>query len=130
MSGAVSELTLAHCLACRARSLPSDGPCPRCGSSEIELYAAPSEGVVLAATELVNPASGWASPHPLLLVELTDSVVALAVAQEPLAAVGSTVEVRREGDVYRARSIRPARERGEGESPRAGSADASFEPPR
>jgi uncharacterized OB-fold protein len=61
----------------------------------------PPLGTVLAATELMNPASGWSSPHRLALVELTESVRLLGIVDGPLPVIGDTVGVRREGMLYR-----------------------------
>jgi hypothetical protein len=58
---------------------------------------------VLAATELLYPAAGWAAPHRLVLVELTDGVRVLAIGEGTLPAPGALVEVERDHDVYRAR---------------------------
>jgi uncharacterized OB-fold protein len=133
VSAGHETIDLSLCRACQARYLPTDGPCPRCGASDSQLYLSPALGVVLAATELVHPAAGWESPHCLALVELSEAVRLLAIVEGPLPSVGAVVAVRRDGEVYRARGEPPlpARsERGEGESPRAGSTVPSFEPPR
>jgi hypothetical protein len=97
------------------------------------VYAAPALGRVLAATELVHPAAGWEPPHLLAFVELPDAVRLLAIVDGSLPAVGAVVAVRRDGEIYRARTepeVPADPGRGEGESPRAGSPGASFEPPR
>jgi uncharacterized OB-fold protein len=133
MSAAVDGLELSHCASCQRRFPPTDGPCPHCGSSEVQSFSGPGVGTVLSSTELVHPAAGWESPHRLALVELPQSVRLLVVVEGSLPGPGATVSVHRDGEVYRARSRPegdPARERGEGESPRAGSSDPSFEPPR
>ena len=127
------SIRLDRCGSCQARFLPADGPCPRCGSTDVHSYDGPGLGRVIAATELVSPAEGWASPHVLAIVELPDAVRLLAIVDGSLPAVGSVVSVRREGETYRART-EPVQsggpKRGEGDSPRAGSAGPSFEPPR
>jgi uncharacterized OB-fold protein len=126
-------IELSRCLSCQARYLPSDGPCPRCGSSDSQLYLSPALGVVLAATELVHPAAGWEAPHRLALVELPEAVRLLAIVEGALPSAGAVVVVRRDGELYRARTEPVAftrAERGEGESPRVGSTGPSFEPPR
>jgi hypothetical protein len=133
MSANTETIELSRCLSCHARFLPSDGPCPRCGSSESQLYLSPALGVVLAATELVHPAAGWESPHRLALVELPEAVRLLAIVEGALPSAGAVVSVRRDGPLYRARTEPGASarvERGEGESPRVGSTEPSFEPPR
>lgn len=133
MSAGAETVELARCGACQSRFLPTDGPCPRCGSEDCELYSAPALGKVLASTELVHPAAGWDSPHLLAFVELPDAVRLLAIIEGALPAIGAVVVVRREGEIYRART-EPGRPepsgRGEGESPRVRSAGPSFEPPR
>ena len=100
---AAPNLDLARCEACHSRFLPSDGPCPRCGSLRCVPYSASPVGKVLAATELQYPAAGWTAPHRLVLVELTDAVRVLAIGEGPLPAPGTLVEVSRDNDVYRAR---------------------------
>lgn len=133
MMANAETVELSRCLSCQARYLPTDDPCPRCGSSRSELYLSPAIGVVLAATELVHPATGWESPHRLALVELPESVRLFAIVEGGLPSAGAVVVVRRDGELYRARTepVAPARPgRGEGESPRAESTAPSFEPPR
>jgi uncharacterized OB-fold protein len=133
MSAAGDSVELSRCAACETRYLPTDGPCPHCGSTKTESYRTPAIGTVLAATELANPASGWTSPHRLALVELADAVRVLAILEDGPAVVGTVVAVHRDGEVYRARTqptTPTVAERGEGESPRLGAADPSFEPPR
>ena len=98
-----SPLELVRCEACHSRFLPSDGPCPKCGSLDCVLFSTSPVGKVLAATELLYPATGWTAPHRLVLVELTDAVRVLAIGEGPLPAPGSLVEVHRDHDVYRAR---------------------------
>ena len=104
MSSPAETLELSRCESCRARFLPTDGACPRCGSSDVRPYSAPSLGIVLAATELTAPAEGWHSPHRLALVEMPEAVRLLAIVEGPLPASRTVVSVRREGAVYRART--------------------------
>jgi len=98
------ELALTRCLSCHARFLPRDGPCPKCASTECAPYSVAPVGRVLAATELHYPPTGWHSPHRLALVEAADAVRLLAVVEGPLPTAGALVEVRQDGDLYRARS--------------------------
>ena len=100
---ATMGLELARCEACHTRFLPSDGPCPKCGSRDWVPYSTSAVGKVLVATELLYPATGWTAPHPLLLVELSDGVRVLAIGEGSLPSPGALVEVRRDHDVYRAR---------------------------
>jgi uncharacterized OB-fold protein len=104
MIGGEATIELRRCDACQSRFLPTDGACPRCGSTAVRPYSAPAVGTVLAATELTAPAPGWTSPHRLALVELAESVRLLAVVDDALPAAGDAVTVRKEKDVYRARS--------------------------
>lgn len=97
-------LELSRCETCRSRFLPTDGPCPRCGSVDVRAYSAPALGAVLASTELTTPAEGWPAPHRLALVELPESVRLLAIVDGSLPAPGTVVSVRRDGGVYRARA--------------------------
>ena len=106
MSSAAT-IVLSRCTSCHARFLPNDGPCPRCGSSDCSPYSASAFGNVLAATELQYPASGWHAPHRLALVEVADAVRVLAIVEGGLPLPGDLVEVRRDGDVYRARAEPP-----------------------
>lgn len=96
-------IELTRCQACHTRFLPTDGPCPKCGSSDCVPYPVSAVGKVLAATELHYPASGWHAPHRLALVELTDAVRVLAIVEGSLPVAGALVEVRRDGDVYKGR---------------------------
>ena len=98
-----NTLELRLCRSCHHRFLPSDGPCPKCGSSDLAPFSVSGVGKVLAATELHYPASGWESPHRLALVELADSVRVLTVVDGPVPTPGTLVEVQRDGDLYRAR---------------------------
>jgi len=104
MSAPVEGLELSRCSSCQARFLPTDGPCPRCGSTESQPYGIPPLGKVLCATELVHPAAGWESPHRLAFAEFPESVRVLVVIEGDLPAVGSAVTARRDGEIYRARS--------------------------
>ena len=103
MTGEEGTLELSRCLSCEYRYAPSDSPCPHCGSGQHESFRAPALGKVLAATELVNPAEGWSSPHRLALVEVSDSVRLLAIVEGPLPTFGALVSLRKDGEVYRAR---------------------------
>jgi uncharacterized OB-fold protein len=131
MTNPAATLVLSRCTVCGTRSVPIDGPCPKCGSVRTEPYPVPDTGRVVAATELANPAPGWTAPHRLVLLEVADGVRLLAVTEGALPAVGETVSVQLDGDVYRLRRGRSAAgERGEGESPRTRHRGPSFEPPR
>ncbi len=132
MSAPSELLELFRCGSCQVSYLPTDGPCPHCGATARERHTVPALGTVLAATELLSPATGWPSPHRLALVELPGSVRLLAIVEGELPSVGAVVSVRRDGAIYRAGSEPAAAgiERGEGESPRVGATDPSFEPPR
>jgi len=99
-----ATIELTRCTSCHGQFLPTDGPCPRCGSSDSSPYSAPAVGNVLAATELHYPATGWHAPHRLALVEVADAVRVLAIMDGGLPLPGDLVEVRRDGDVYRAHS--------------------------
>ncbi|HEY6238210.1 MAG TPA: hypothetical protein VIZ68_03370 [Thermoplasmata archaeon] len=94
-------LLVARCASCHGRFLPRPGPCPRCGSREVAPFAIPPAGRVLAAVELMSPSAGWTSPHRLALVQLAQSVRVLALAPEPLPAVGAEVTIERDGEKYR-----------------------------
>jgi len=98
-----TTIELTRCEACHNRFLPTDGPCPKCGSTDCVPYPTSAVGKVLAATELHYPASGWQAPHRLALIELTDAVRVLAIVEERLPVPGALVEVRRDGDVYMGR---------------------------
>ncbi len=104
MSADGEALELSRCAGCGARFLPTDGSCPRCGSTDVHPYRAPSLGTVLAATEMTSPAEGWHAPHRLALVELAESVRLFAIVDGELPTAGDVVAVRREGEVYRART--------------------------
>jgi uncharacterized OB-fold protein len=103
-----TTLELVRCRSCKTRFLPTDGPCPKCGSSDCAPYVTSAVGKVLAATEMHYPASGWHAPHRLALIELSDAVRVLAIVEDALPVAGALVEVRHEGAVYRARP-EPAR---------------------
>jgi uncharacterized OB-fold protein len=93
-------ILLARCEACHGRSLPTEGPCPRCGGRTLTQYEVLAEGKVLAATALESPAEGWTAPHRLALIEVADSVRLLATVEGELPGIGATVTVRSEGPVY------------------------------
>jgi uncharacterized OB-fold protein len=95
-------LVLSRCESCRSRFLPTDGPCPRCGSLDVRAYTAPALGAVLAATELTTPAEGWKAPHRLALIEVPESVRLIAIVDGPLPTVGDVVSIRHDAGVYRA----------------------------
>lgn len=65
---------------------------------------------MLASTELQNPSAGWASPHRLVLVELSDAIRVLALGVGPLPSAGSTVSIERDGEKYLVRT-EPAADR-------------------
>jgi uncharacterized OB-fold protein len=112
-------LELVRCESCHAQFVPTDGPCPRCASTATRPVRAPAIGTVVAATDLLAPAPGWSAPHPLLLVELAETVRLLAIGDRPALARGTVVAVRWDGTVYRATPDPAARrKRGEGESPK------------
>lgn len=118
MSEPVGTIELTRCGACQAEFLPTDGPCPRCGSTDGHPFPSPASGRVLAATELVHPAHGWESPHRLALVELPGAVRLIAIVDGSLPQLEAIVSVRREGEVYRARAE-------PGASPPGGSSDGT-----
>lgn len=101
MTSSSEVLELSRCEACRSRFLPIDGPCPRCGSTDVRPYSSPALGTVLAATELTTPSEGWPSPHRLALVEMPETVRLLAIVDGPLPAPGALVAVRRDAGIYR-----------------------------
>ncbi len=103
------ELLVSRCGSCTVRYLPRAGPCPHCGASNPVPYPIPSEGVVLAATELLSPSQGWTAPHRLALVELAESVRVLAVVRGPLPEAGGRVAVTRDGEIYLAETDVPTR---------------------
>jgi uncharacterized OB-fold protein len=98
---ASATLEMSRCASCHAEFLPRPGPCPRCGSLQIEPIALPARGTVRAATELSAPATGWNSPHRLALVEIAEGIRLLCVASGSLPEVGATVRVVRDGAIYR-----------------------------
>jgi uncharacterized OB-fold protein len=97
-------LEISRCDACQNRFLPTDGPCPRCGSQEVRSYSSSPLGTVLAATELTSPAEGWPAHHRIALIELPEAVRVIAIVDASLPAVGTVVAVRRDGKVFRARN--------------------------
>jgi uncharacterized OB-fold protein len=104
VTATTETIELSRCETCSGRFLPTDGACPRCGATNVRSYDAPALGTVLAATELTSPAEGWPSPHRLALVEMPEAVRLLAIVDGSLPATGTIVSVRREGEVYRART--------------------------
>lgn len=104
MSEDVETIELSRCETCRTRFLPTEGACPKCGSTDVRAYASPALGTVLAATEMTSPAEGWPSPHRLALVEMPESVRLFAIVEGALPAAGTVVSIRREGEIYRART--------------------------
>lgn len=128
---AATPLALSRCEACHTRFLPSDSPCPKCGSTRVHPYPVPDHGRAIAATELSAPAPGWAAPHRLVLAEVADGVRVLAVVDGALPSPGDPLRIALDGATYRARPAAASpRERGEGESPKARRAGPPFEPPR
>jgi uncharacterized OB-fold protein len=101
-------LLVSRCESCTLRYLPRAGPCPRCGASRPLPLSIPPDGVVLAATELSNPAAGWPTPHRIALVELAESVRLLAIIEGGMPANGTSVVVSHEGEAYHARVAPPA----------------------
>jgi uncharacterized OB-fold protein len=93
-------LPIVRCEHCHGRFLPHAGLCPRCGSSELVAGEIPAQGVVLASTELLAPASGWTAPHRLAIIEGGESVRILAVVRGSLPAPGAVVSIARVGDRY------------------------------
>lgn len=131
MTSSVATLVLTRCEECHLRFLPTDSPCPKCASLRTQPYPVPDLGRVTAVTELANPAPGWTAPHRLALLEVADGVRVLAVVAGPLPAIGETVHVHRDGEIYRIRGAPAAAEgRGEGDFPKARRRGPSFEPPR
>jgi hypothetical protein len=131
MTKPTMTLVLSRCEACHTRFLPSDSPCPKCGSLRTQPYPVPDVGRAVAATELSNAAPGWTAPHRLVLAEVADGVRVLAVVDGPLPSPGEGLHIHLDGEVYHARgSQAPPGERGEGESPKARRHGPSFEPPR
>ncbi len=98
---ALPDLAISRCASCHGRFLPRPRPCPRCGSSDVQPEAVPPNGEVLAATEILAPATGFDAPHRIALVGLAEDVRVLAEVRGPqLPKVGSVVAVRAEGDRY------------------------------
>ena len=104
MSAPSETIELSRCEACQTRFLPTDGACPKCGSTNVHPYRVPAIGTLLASTELSAPAPGWTAPHRLALVEMADTVRLLAVVRGGLPGPGALVAVSKDGDVYRARA--------------------------
>ena len=96
-------LLISRCANCHGRFMPRPGPCPFCGSGELQPESVPARGRVLAATALESPAAGWTAPHRLVLVEIAQAVRLLAIAADALPAVDEELTVERDGDVYRVR---------------------------
>jgi uncharacterized OB-fold protein len=96
-----ATLEMSRCSSCHAEFLPRPGPCPRCGSLQIESVALPARGTVRAATELSAPATGWNAPHRLALVEIAEGIRVLCVVNGPLPSTGATVQVMQDGAIYR-----------------------------
>jgi len=131
MTKPAATLVLTRCEVCRTRFVPTDAPCPKCGSTRTHPYPVPDAGRAVAVTELSSPAPGWAAPHRLALVEVADGVRLLAVVEGALPAVGDAVTVRLDGDVYRVLHRHKGPEgRGEGDFPKTRAHGSSFEPPR
>jgi uncharacterized OB-fold protein len=93
-------LAITRCEHCHGRFLPHPGPCPRCGSADLVRGEIPATAVVLAATELLAPAAGWAAPHGLTIAEAAESVRILAIVRGPSPAPGAVVAVRSENGLY------------------------------
>jgi uncharacterized OB-fold protein len=94
-------LEMSRCESCHAEFMPRTGPCPRCGSLRIQAIQLPARGVVRAATELLVPAAGWDSPHRLVLVEIPEGIRLLCVTSGPLPTPGDSVNIVRDGSIYR-----------------------------
>ncbi|HEV2230816.1 MAG TPA: hypothetical protein VGS18_01340 [Thermoplasmata archaeon] len=107
MTAAVRDLVIARCESCHGRFLPRPGPCPRCGSTSVIPQPIPPTGEILAATELMVPATGWPAPHRIALVGLSEEVRVLAEVDGPLPEIGSFVTVEPLGDRYRVRTGGP-----------------------
>jgi uncharacterized OB-fold protein len=104
-------LLVSRCRHCHNRFLPRRGACPRCGSREVDPVEVPPQGVVLAATEVLVPASAAATPRRIALVEGADGLRLLAVVEGELPAIGTEVTVVREVDRYVAFPSSPTAER-------------------
>jgi uncharacterized OB-fold protein len=94
-------LEMSRCASCHAEFFPRPGPCPRCGSAQVESITVPARGTVRAATELLAPATGWSAPHRLALVEIVEGIRLLCVVSGPLPVAGDSVTIARDGAVYR-----------------------------
>jgi uncharacterized OB-fold protein len=101
------SLELIRCIDCHAHFAPRAGPCPRCGSSRWETVSTPAEGVVVAATELTAPATGWKAPHRIALIEVAHAVRLLATVEGPLPVAGDSVRVTAKGEGYAAFVVAP-----------------------
>jgi len=101
------NLAIARCEHCHGRFLPHPGPCPRCGSTDLVPGVIPPTAVVLAATELLAPAAGWATPHRLTIAEGAESVRILAIGRTSGLAPGQVVVVRTENGLYYADAAAP-----------------------
>lgn len=100
MSSLPAELTLTRCGACGHASLPGDGPCPRCGSTDLRPFFVAPKGNVIASTELMSVAKGWTSPHRLALVEVPEGVRLLAIVDGELPLTGSQVSITLKNGLY------------------------------
>jgi uncharacterized OB-fold protein len=95
-----NTLEMTRCGSCHAEFSPRPGPCPRCGSTQLEGISVPAQGTVCAATELSTPATGWETPHRLALVEIADGIRLLCVVKGTLPAAGNVVKVSPTGAIY------------------------------
>jgi uncharacterized OB-fold protein len=93
-------LLVSRCRNCHNRFLPRPGPCPRCGSREIDPSEVPPLGTVLAATEVLVPSAGAHRSHRIALVEGTDGLRILALVEGRLPAIGEPVTLVRDQDHY------------------------------
>lgn len=96
-------IPVARCRSCHASFLDRTGPCPRCGRSELDHHRVPPEGIVLAATEILVPPTGFSAPHRLALIEATGEVRMLAIIDGELPEAGAIVDLARAGGAVRAR---------------------------
>lgn len=97
----IRELIVVRCGACHHASLPGDGRCPRCGSTELHSLSVAPQGKVVASTELMSVATGWTSPHRLAIVEAPEEVRLLAIVDGELPSVGSVVRITMDHGLYR-----------------------------
>jgi uncharacterized OB-fold protein len=93
-------LLVSRCRNCHNRFLPRRGPCPRCGSREVDPSEVPPEGVVLAATEVMVPAAGADRSRTIALIEGADGLRVLALVEGQLPSIGTAVTLVRDGDHY------------------------------